>query len=245
MNFCVFNCGICPSGKSHNCGKCGAKNVHRSSDCDGLGPRCVLKCDYCPRDSNHMCRSCGMFNDHRTRDCPNTTFSAPVKTSTSKTVAVEKKKSDDFNDARSVISNAKKIIVGIVLLNSDESKVLVQKRSATLGGYLMFPGGSLDKSDKTLFDGACREFKEETGMDLMKNKSKFQYIKYIHSIQKNGNHVYNFVLKTSLSSWKNNGSGAWESEDFDIGENACYGHNWVNISDTKTLKGLQYILKSL
>ena len=61
---------------------------------------------------------------------------------------------------------------------------------------------TIDAKDATLFDGAIRELKEESGLDVTRSGHKFTYVCSLETVA--GRCVIvNFVIKTSILRWNN------------------------------------------
>lgn len=62
--------------------------------------------------------------------------------------------------------NRPRVGIGVVIINHD-GKVLIGKRKGTHAPHYSIPGGNLDLGE-TFEDGAIREIKEETDLDIKK-----------------------------------------------------------------------------
>lgn len=61
----------------------------------------------------------------------------------------------------------KKIVVATAILNSKKEVLLLQRAgNKSWGGRWNFPGGKYEPSDKNLSNGAIREAKEESGLQI-------------------------------------------------------------------------------
>jgi 8-oxo-dGTP pyrophosphatase MutT (NUDIX family) len=225
-----MSCKFCPSQASHICRNCDAINVHRTSECDGLGPRCTLNCGVCSFGATHYCKKCGAKNIHRSNECdglgPRCLLPKAEK---------QLAKQDENGDSKSPYDKPRSIkgsysIVGIILVTKFRGVIccLIQKRCASLNGKYCFPGGSYDSTDATYFDGALRELKEESGFDITyENWRYLGHIAYGKAI--------NFVIHVDTHAWANRSPHSWEVQECDIGIQACHGHSWVIESDLSKL----------
>jgi hypothetical protein len=94
----------------------------------------------------------------------------------------------------------------------------------------------LDAGDTTLFSGACREMKEESGFDICDPKNGCSYKEaIITNLHKSEKTVINFVVETAIKTWTNTGKGRGECGDIPYTENdpATFGHFWVEIGRAK------------
>jgi ADP-ribose pyrophosphatase YjhB (NUDIX family) len=261
---------MCEVNEYHSCINCDAFNVHRCEDCDGLGPRCVFNCGVCKPNVDHFCRKCGSYNLHRSADCDGKLKMADHLVKKSHTVKSSAKvsarsvpsaskvsarsvpsakvsapsvfsKNNPFEEAFKIKSKKEEnLAVGILLFN-DKNEVLIQ---CGYKGNYCFSGGKFENTDNSLFEGACREFQEESGLDILSQPDQFVYDKCItHLWKKSNTTVYVFILKTKISSWKNTGSTRSEVKECNIGTSACYGHAWIKpsaeiVQSTIPLKGI-------
>lgn len=86
-----------------------------------------------------------------------------------------------------------KIIVAVgAVIEDDEGRVLLVKHKSERGGYWqgkwICPGGSLELGE-TLEDGARREVKEETGLDIDVRKLLLPFERIVHEGRKTALHV--------------------------------------------------------
>lgn len=295
MSIHCDSCGPCLKyyelyGKriNHVCNSCeGAKNIHRSRNCDGLGPRCIFNCRTC-KGKNHVCKICGATNIHLEDNCdfggPRCVLGMPScteeKSASKNAFDMKILRNDLFEKAPRVVSSSKPVkstptstskgsssgggfaaaracaekadIVGIILEKDIDSKVdsyaclLIQQRSAALEGYKSFPGGRRERGENP-FDGALREFQEETGLALTERNAT--YVTYFRTAQKSGKVVVNFYLKANDSlpvSWANRGSGRSESGDMEAISgismtHSTYGHAWFALSGLAKSRDLKVV----
>ncbi len=230
-----MSCIACKPNNSHFCYKCGAINVHRSSNCDGLGPRCIFNCRYCIKGATHYCNKCGAENLHRSADCDKSGPCCRFQYYEEKVDIEEKCEYDPY----SFIPTGRDVtVVGIVLqcrIGLDTYFLIQCRNSRTVtyaAGKFLFPGGTYEAHKRQhYYDDALRELEEETCINL----SRFNYEVKKH-IYFNNRSFVNFVVElkcTRLPSWKNSGPHSWESvEEFGaIGINACHGHRWMTKRD--------------
>ena len=77
-----------------------------------------------------------------------------------------------------------KVYANFILMSHDKKKLLILHRAnymKNFGGCWGFPGGTVDKNDKSPMHGAIRELAEETGIVLTANE--IQSIKKYESIK--------------------------------------------------------------
>lgn len=223
---CLFNCSPCSlNNAAHYCRTCKAVNVHRNNQCDGLGPRCIFNCDYCAPGSSHICRLCNGVNLHRSADCPlaeeKKNDTVPIKKRGSSSTLTSVKKYNPLS-----VSKDSFIIAGIILYYeyNNAKYILVQRRSESLGGKYLFPGGSIES--RVPWNDAVRELDEEAGLNLVNYEVKGHVV--------HGGAI-NFVVRlkwsgVGLPKWTNHSSAhQWESQAFprNVGVTATHGHNWI------------------
>ena len=86
-----------------------------------------------------------------------------------------------------------KVGLGIIIVNED-GKILVGKRKGSHAPYYSIPGGSLDLGE-TFEEGAIREVKEETGLDI-KNSKVIAVSNNVETFKNEGVHFISVFLFT-------------------------------------------------
>jgi ADP-ribose pyrophosphatase YjhB (NUDIX family) len=89
--------------------------------------------------------------------------------------------------------NDPRVGVGVIILN-DEGKILVGKRKNSLAPYYSIPGGNLELGE-TFEDGAIREIKEETNLDI-KNPQVINITNNLQTYRNEGMHYISVILFT-------------------------------------------------
>jgi predicted ATPase len=102
---------------------------------------------------------------------------------------------------RKYFKNITNTTIIVVWRNKNKNKYLVHKRSKNShdgGGMWAFPGGMLEKTDKTLQEGALRETIEETQVKInsdILNWSKLKkYSKYLFPLREDSTNMTFFMI---------------------------------------------------
>jgi 8-oxo-dGTP pyrophosphatase MutT (NUDIX family) len=85
-------------------------------------------------------------------------------------------------------------VLVIIHYTHKSPRILLTKRNSTLkmhGGEIAFPGGAFSKQDKSLFDTAIRETREEIGL-IIEQKDIFGTLKSVQTLTSNF-HIIPFV----------------------------------------------------
>lgn len=232
---CVLNCGFpsCVAGNPHFCKACNYVNEHRMSDC----PKQKALSNRSP--STNLAK---LFSPAKvTEQKQGPMLSIPVGPLLG---------ADGYWQYCDTISNGKYPnvpealgevnVAGVILIAKlgDKHWVLQQRRSASLGGFVLFPGGSIDRGEK-YFESARREFLEEAGKDLSALKAtpiSVLFTRMRSGTAKVANVIYSMDCSNVLPTWQNTGTHRGECSEFEIAGNqvrACYGHAWTPVKDIK------------
>jgi 8-oxo-dGTP diphosphatase len=87
--------------------------------------------------------------------------------------------------------NRPKVGVGVIIVNH-EGKVLIGKRKGTHAPYYSIPGGKLDLGE-TFEEGAKREIKEETDLDI-KNPEVIAVTNNLETYRREGLHYISIIV---------------------------------------------------
>lgn len=68
---------------------------------------------------------------------------------------------------RTLRNSWKSVTVTLIIATKDNKTLLCKKNDGIMRGFVTPVGGKVDKKDKTVKDGARREFKEETGLNAI------------------------------------------------------------------------------
>ena len=121
------------------------------------------------------------------------------------------------------ISNLGKRVRAIII---QDEKVLLMHRVKHGHEYWVFPGGGVDKEDKSLEDGLKRECKEELGVDV---EIKSLFFKEFDLYSKQTQYYYSCKIK---SGELGTGTGPeWTNRDVD--KYGTYEIVWIPISELK------------
>ncbi|MDD4624926.1 MAG: NUDIX domain-containing protein [Candidatus Paceibacterota bacterium] len=92
-----------------------------------------------------------------------------------------------------MLENEKKVLVGLgVIILRDDGKILIGKRKGKFVPEYSIPGGHLDMGE-TFEEGASREVKEETGMEI-KNPKVVSVSNNLETYKKTGRHYISVNL---------------------------------------------------
>jgi 8-oxo-dGTP diphosphatase len=91
----------------------------------------------------------------------------------------------------SASKNRPRVGVGVIILNH-EGKILIGRRIGSHAPYYSLPGGNLDLGE-SFEEGATREIKEETGLDI-KNPEVIAVTNNLETYRGEGTHYVSIVL---------------------------------------------------